>query len=32
MRGWIAGLVLILTTPVWAADPIVTDGDTKNGR
>ena len=28
MRGWIAGLVLILTTPVWAADPIVTDGDT----
>ena len=24
MRGWIAGLVLILTTPVWAADPIVT--------
>src|SRR3954453_1816496 len=28
MRGWIAGLVLILTSPVWAADPIVTDGDT----
>jgi endonuclease YncB( thermonuclease family) len=28
MRGWIAGLVLILTNPVWAAEPIVADGDT----
>jgi len=28
MRGWIAGLVLILTSPVWAADCVVTDGDT----
>jgi endonuclease YncB( thermonuclease family) len=28
MRGWIAGLVLILTSPVWAAQCIVTDGDT----
>jgi len=31
MRGWIVGLVLILTSPVWAADCIVivvTDGDT----
>jgi hypothetical protein len=28
MRGWIAGLVLILTSPVWAAECIVTDGDT----
>jgi hypothetical protein len=26
MRGWIAGLVLILTSPVWAAECI--DGDT----
>jgi len=28
MRGWIAGLVLILTSPVWAAECIVKDGDT----
>jgi endonuclease YncB( thermonuclease family) len=28
MRDWIAGLVLILTSPVWAAEPIVSDGDT----
>jgi endonuclease YncB( thermonuclease family) len=28
MRGWLAGLVLILTSPVWAAEPIVKDGDT----
>jgi endonuclease YncB( thermonuclease family) len=28
LRGWIAGLVLILTSPVWAADAIVIDGDT----
>ena len=28
MRGWIAGLVLILTSPVLAAEPIVSDGDT----
>jgi len=28
MRGWIAGLVLILTSPVWAAGAIVSDGDT----
>jgi endonuclease YncB( thermonuclease family) len=28
MRGWLAGLVLILTSPVWAAECIVTDGDT----
>jgi endonuclease YncB( thermonuclease family) len=28
VRGWIAGLVLILTSPVWAAECIVTDGDT----
>jgi hypothetical protein len=26
MRGWIAGLILILTSPVWAAECI--DGDT----
>src|SRR5262245_6683241 len=28
MRGWISSLVLILTSPVWAADPVVSDGDT----
>jgi endonuclease YncB( thermonuclease family) len=28
MRDWIAGLVLILTSPVLAAEPIVSDGDT----
>src|SRR5262245_58265690 len=28
MRGWMTGLVLILTSPVWAAAPIVSDGDT----
>jgi endonuclease YncB( thermonuclease family) len=28
MRGWIAGLVLIVTSPVWAAEPIIQDGDT----
>jgi endonuclease YncB( thermonuclease family) len=28
VRGWIASLVLILTSPVWAAAPIVSDGDT----
>jgi endonuclease YncB( thermonuclease family) len=28
MRGWLAGLVLILAGPVWAAEPIVSDGDT----
>jgi endonuclease YncB( thermonuclease family) len=28
MRDWIAGLVLILTSPVWAAEPTVSDGDT----
>src|SRR2546430_17197240 len=28
MRAWIAGLVLILTNPAWAAEPIVSDGDT----
>jgi endonuclease YncB( thermonuclease family) len=28
MRGWIAGLVLILASPVWAAECIVSDGDT----
>jgi len=28
MRYWIAGLILILTNPVWAAEPIVKDGDT----
>ena len=28
VRGWIAGLVLILTSPVWAAGAIVLDGDT----
>jgi endonuclease YncB( thermonuclease family) len=28
MRGWIAGLVLILTSSVLAAECIVTDGDT----
>jgi len=28
MRDWIAGLVLILTSPVWAAECIVIDGDT----
>ena len=28
MRGWIAGLVLVLTSPVWAAGAIVSDGDT----
>jgi len=27
MRGWIAGLVLILTSPAWAAQ-CVKDGDT----
>jgi Staphylococcal nuclease homologue len=26
--AWIAGLVLILTNPAWAAEPIVSDGDT----
>jgi endonuclease YncB( thermonuclease family) len=28
MRGWIAGLVLILASPIWAAECIVSDGDT----
>src|SRR6266404_2585001 len=28
MRGWITGLALILTSPVWAAECIVSDGDT----
>jgi endonuclease YncB( thermonuclease family) len=28
MGGWLAGLVLILASPVWAAEPIVSDGDT----
>ena len=28
MRGWIVGLVLILASPVWAAECIVKDGDT----
>jgi len=28
MRGWLAGLVLIFTSPVWAAECIVIDGDT----
>jgi endonuclease YncB( thermonuclease family) len=28
MRGWFAGLVLIVTSPVWAADAIISDGDT----
>jgi len=28
MRGWIAALALILTSLVWAARPIVSDGDT----
>jgi endonuclease YncB( thermonuclease family) len=28
MRNWIAALALILTSPVWAAEPIVIDGDT----
>jgi endonuclease YncB( thermonuclease family) len=32
MRGWIAGLALILTSPVWAAEPIVIDGDTLEFR
>jgi hypothetical protein len=27
MRGWIAGLLLILTSPVLAAEPIVSDGE-----
>jgi endonuclease YncB( thermonuclease family) len=28
MRAWVAGLVLILASPVWAAECIVSDGDT----
>ena len=28
MRGWITGLALLLTSPVWAAECIVIDGDT----
>jgi endonuclease YncB( thermonuclease family) len=28
MRGWIASLVLIVAGPVWAAEAVITDGDT----
>jgi hypothetical protein len=28
MRAWVASLVLILASPVWAAECIVSDGDT----